>query len=274
MKEVVSRPDLGIPETGGARDSNGVSTELQAIVGEPALPRTEIVKQLWAYIRKNNLQDPSNKRKIICDDALRLVFETDCTDMFKMNKQLAKHIIPLEPTKESGQAIRLKVDVEPATESTEPGPMPVIISEALAKSFGTGEREMLQSEALRRVWDYIKVNHLEDPLNSMAILTGMPRGNEVASTHEEVKIEQELQNNSGAMTTGRASNLQPDTYEASIETAHRFAPKRGMILEFKPLSMSFDSVNYYVDMPPEMKEQGITENNRLCDHKHKEQSCE
>lgn len=56
------------------------------------------MKQLWAYIRKNNLQDPSNKRKIICDDALRVVFETDCTDMFKMNKLLAKHIIALEPT--------------------------------------------------------------------------------------------------------------------------------------------------------------------------------
>jgi hypothetical protein len=56
------------------------------------------VKQLWAYIRKHNLQDPSNKRKIICNDELRLVFETDCTDMFKMNKLLAKHIIALEPT--------------------------------------------------------------------------------------------------------------------------------------------------------------------------------
>ena len=58
----------------------------------------QIVRQLWAYIRKNNLQDPSNKRKIICDDALRVVFETDCTDMFKMNKLLAKHILPLDPS--------------------------------------------------------------------------------------------------------------------------------------------------------------------------------
>lgn len=56
------------------------------------------MRQLWAYIRKNNLQDPSNKRKIICDDALRVVFETDCTDMFKMNKLLAKHILPLDPS--------------------------------------------------------------------------------------------------------------------------------------------------------------------------------
>ncbi|CAN1152858.1 ABC transporter G family member 42, partial [Linum perenne] len=42
-------------------------------------------------------------------------------------------------------------------------------------------------------------------------------------------------------------------------TASGVAPKRGMILPFTPLAMSFDSVNYYVDMPPEMKEQGVTE---------------
>ncbi|KAK9268509.1 hypothetical protein L1049_000262 [Liquidambar formosana] len=153
---------------GGLNKVCGVSPELQAIVGQPALPRTEIVKQLWAYIRKNNLQDPSNKRKIICNDELRLVFETDCTDMFKMNKLLAKHIIPLEPTKPSS-AKKPKVEVESGTKSTESGPS-VLISEALANFFGTDGREMLQSEVIRRVWEYIKVNHLEDPLNSMMIL--------------------------------------------------------------------------------------------------------
>ncbi|XP_042481698.1 protein shank-like isoform X2 [Macadamia integrifolia] len=155
---------------GGLNKVCGVSPELQAIVGEPALPRTQIVKQLWAYIRKNNLQDPSNKRKIICNDALRVVFETDCTDMFKMNKLLAKHIIPLEPTKSSRDSKRTKLDVESAVETTEPVVPSVIISDALANFFGTGEREMHQSEAIRRVWEYIKANHLEDPLNSMVIL--------------------------------------------------------------------------------------------------------
>ncbi|KAK3218872.1 hypothetical protein Dsin_012842 [Dipteronia sinensis] len=155
---------------GGLNKVCGVSPELQAIVGEPALPRTEIVKQLWAYIRKNNLQDPSNKRKIICDDALRIVFETDCTDMFKMNKLLAKHIIPLDPNKGSSQAKRLKTDVESTTESTESGTSPIIISEALAEFLGTGGREMLQTEAIKCVWEYIKGNQLEDPLNSMVIL--------------------------------------------------------------------------------------------------------
>ncbi|KAG6771009.1 hypothetical protein POTOM_022352 [Populus tomentosa] len=161
---------------GGLNKVCGVSPELQAIVGEPALPRTEIVKQLWQYIRKNNLQDPSNKRKIICDDALRVVFETDCTDMFKMNKLLAKHIIPLQPSsmfydnyKESSQAKRAKVDVETPTENTEPGASLVVISERLAEFLGTTEREMTQTEASRRVWEYIKLKQLEDPLNSMAI---------------------------------------------------------------------------------------------------------
>uniref|UniRef100_A0A2P2LB27 Brg-1 associated factor n=1 Tax=Rhizophora mucronata TaxID=61149 RepID=A0A2P2LB27_RHIMU len=155
---------------GGLNKVCGVSPELQTIVGEPALPRTEIVKQLWAYIRKNNLQDPANKRKIICDDALRVVFETDCTDMFKMNKLLAKHIIPLEPTKESAQAKRSKVDVESRTESAEQGPPLVVISEALAKFLGTVDREMTQMDVSRRIREYIKVNHLEDPLNSMVIM--------------------------------------------------------------------------------------------------------
>ena len=58
----------------------------------------QIVKQLWAYIRQNSLQDPDDKRKIICNDELRVVFGTDTTDMFKMNKLLAKHITPLDPS--------------------------------------------------------------------------------------------------------------------------------------------------------------------------------
>ncbi|CAN7032035.1 uncharacterized protein LOC103834246 [Brassica rapa] len=161
---------------GGLNKVCRVSPELQVVVGEPALPRTEIVRQLWAYIRKNNLQDPSNKRKIICDDALRLVFETDCTDMFKMNKLLSKHILPLDPSKDSGQAKRAKAEVETKaeteTETKEPvssTSSTVSLSEPLAKFFGTGETEMTEEEIIRRVWEYIKLNHLEDPANPMAI---------------------------------------------------------------------------------------------------------
>ncbi|KAI3765335.1 hypothetical protein L2E82_15365 [Cichorium intybus] len=145
---------------GGLYKLCGISPELQVILGESSLSRTDIVKQLWAYIKKNNLQDPGNKRKINCDDALRVVFETDCTDMFKMNKLLAKHIIPLEPTKVSSRK-KQKVKVDPAVESSDFVPCQVIISEALANCLEMEERKMSQSEALRLIWEYIKVNNLE-----------------------------------------------------------------------------------------------------------------
>ncbi|KAH0459026.1 hypothetical protein IEQ34_011840 [Dendrobium chrysotoxum] len=149
-----------------------VSAELQVIVGEPTMARTEIVKQLWAYIRKNNLQDPNNKRKIICNDELRLVFETDSTDMFKMNKLLAKHIITLEPSKEPvSDSKRLKRSDKEVGVSLEidASQYPVVISDALAEFFGMGEREILQSEAFKRVSDYIKAKHLEDSMNNMIL---------------------------------------------------------------------------------------------------------
>lgn len=154
---------------GGLNKLCGVSPELQTIVGQPTLPRTEIVKQLWAYIRKHNLQDPNNKRKIICNDELRLVFETDCTDMFKMNRLLAKHIITLDPSKRTAQnPKRAKIEEESGSISEEAVPA-VIISEALANFLGTSGREMSQAEVMRQVWEYIKLNQLEDPLNAMFI---------------------------------------------------------------------------------------------------------
>ncbi|XP_010928869.1 uncharacterized protein [Elaeis guineensis] len=151
---------------GGLNKMCGVSPELQAIVGEATMPRTQIVKQLWAYIRKNNLQDPNNRRKIICNDELRVVFETDCTDMFKMNKLLAKHIIPLEATKDAEpDSKKLKTEDVVAAAEPDAGQYHVIISDTLANFFGTENKEMLETEALRRVWDYIKANQLEDAEN-------------------------------------------------------------------------------------------------------------
>ncbi|CAL5005428.1 unnamed protein product [Urochloa decumbens] len=162
--------------SGGLNKVCGVSPELQAIVGEPAMARTEIVRQLWAYIRKNNLQDPNNKRKIICNDELRLVFETDSTDMFKMNKLLSKHIRPLETTNDSKrESKKLKSEggepISPvAPVETDVNQLPFVISDALATFLGTGEREMAHSEAVKRVWDHIKSNNLEDPENTTVIL--------------------------------------------------------------------------------------------------------
>jgi len=64
-------------------------------------------------------------------------------------------------TEESGQAKRAKVDVETTTENKEPPASLVVISEGLAEFLGTTEREMTQTEASRRVWEYIKLKQLE-----------------------------------------------------------------------------------------------------------------
>ncbi|AQK58265.1 SWIB complex BAF60b domain-containing protein [Zea mays] len=171
-----SSASVGAKRKGGPGGLNkvcGVSPELQAIVGEPAMARTEIVKQLWAYIRRNNLQDPNNKRKIICNDELRLVFETDSTDMFQMNKLLSKHIRPLESKNDSKpEAKKLKPQGDEPISSveTDVNQLPLMVSDALATFFGTGEREMVHSEAVKRVWDHIKSNDLEDPENPTVIL--------------------------------------------------------------------------------------------------------
>ena len=66
---------------------------LQAIVGSKPLPRTEVVKQLWAYIKKNKLQDPKEKRNINADDKLKAVFGGKKTvSMFEMTKLVSKHL--------------------------------------------------------------------------------------------------------------------------------------------------------------------------------------
>ena len=68
------------------------SKELAAVVGSEPLPRPEVVKKTWDYIKKNNLQNPQNKREIVADDKLRAVFGKDKVTMFEMNKHLAQHL--------------------------------------------------------------------------------------------------------------------------------------------------------------------------------------
>ncbi len=69
------------------------SAQLAAIVGADPLPRGQVVKKLWAYIKKNNLQNPANKRNIIADDKLRPVFGGKGeVNMFEMTKLVSQHL--------------------------------------------------------------------------------------------------------------------------------------------------------------------------------------
>ncbi|MBL9214778.1 MAG: SWIB/MDM2 domain-containing protein [Opitutaceae bacterium] len=66
---------------------------LAAVVGSASVPRTELTKKLWAYIKKNGLQDKKNKRMINADAALKVVFGGKSqVSMFDMTKMVSKHV--------------------------------------------------------------------------------------------------------------------------------------------------------------------------------------
>ncbi len=68
------------------------SPQLAAVVGSAPLPRTEVVKKVWAHIKAANLQDPTNKRMILADDKLKAVFGKPQATMFEMTKLLNAHL--------------------------------------------------------------------------------------------------------------------------------------------------------------------------------------
>ncbi len=68
-------------------------THLAAVVGTKAMPRTEVTKKIWAYIKKNGLQDKKNRRMINADDKLKAVFGgKKQVNMFEMTKLVSKHL--------------------------------------------------------------------------------------------------------------------------------------------------------------------------------------
>lgn len=88
------------PAPSGFMKSLTPSKELAAIVGKEPLPRTEVVKKMWVYIKENNLQDAANKRVINADEKLKKVFGKDETgkhyrkqvNMFEMQKLISPHL--------------------------------------------------------------------------------------------------------------------------------------------------------------------------------------
>lgn len=70
-----------------------LSSDLEAVIGKGPMPRSEVVKQIWVYIKKHNLQNPANKRNILADEKLKAVFggKAEVT-MFEMTKLVSAHL--------------------------------------------------------------------------------------------------------------------------------------------------------------------------------------
>lgn len=69
-----------------------ISAALQAVVGAGPMPRTEVIKKLWEYIKKHGCQDTKNKRNIIPDPTLAKVLGSKTIDMFQMTKKISEHL--------------------------------------------------------------------------------------------------------------------------------------------------------------------------------------
>lgn len=69
------------------------SDPLASLLETEKLSRPQVVKRIWDYIKSKNLQNPEDKREIICDDRMKTIFGVDRIGMFKMNKQLGEYVI-------------------------------------------------------------------------------------------------------------------------------------------------------------------------------------
>lgn len=96
-------PDNGKPKKarGGLGKEYILSEPLATLTGHTLLSRPQAVKKLWEHIKGHDLQNPDDKREIICDPPMKAVFHADKINMFKMNKLLGQHLF--EPNEVGGQ---------------------------------------------------------------------------------------------------------------------------------------------------------------------------
>ncbi|ONM09675.1 Upstream activation factor subunit spp27 [Zea mays] len=188
-RDHVSLHDSHVPGNDGKKRGGGftklcsLSPALQEFVGASELARTEVVKKLWAYIRENNLQDQNNRRKILPDERLKKIFNVNSIDMFQMNKALTKHIWPLNsegPVSPDRSTPKEKPQKRDRSEgkkqkggSSGAGSgflVPLQLSDDLVKFIGTGESMLSRSDVVKKMWDYIKGNNLQDPSDRRKII--------------------------------------------------------------------------------------------------------
>ncbi|KAJ2372010.1 hypothetical protein IW150_004326 [Coemansia sp. RSA 2607] len=104
-KQRVVDPNKPKRQTGLSKPMK-LSADLKAFLDQKYCARTDVVKNLWAYIKKHDLQDPADKRYILCDDQLKKLFHTDRLYMYTMNKLLNEHLVKPTP-EENAEAIAL-----------------------------------------------------------------------------------------------------------------------------------------------------------------------
>lgn len=151
-----------------------LSPELGQFLGKSHESRPQVVKQLWAYFKENNLQNPKDKRVIILDDTLKAIFNVDQFTMFQLGKYIGAHIHPFKPVNLNEMSANSKKKKEDSMKrkaeqakngvakkrkaGTQP---PYHLSEQMIKI--TGKKILPRPQVTQALWAYIKANDLQNP---------------------------------------------------------------------------------------------------------------
>ncbi|KAJ3320797.1 hypothetical protein HDV06_004808 [Boothiomyces sp. JEL0866] len=151
------------------KKSNGglcsLSPALSELLNATELGRMQVTKQIWDYIKARNLQDEKDKRFILCDEKLHRVFKTKRLHMMKMATLLQPHLTPIAAEKKPKKQKNSNGDGEPKRGgfnkhyqlSTELQQLIQVDTES-------------RPQVVKKIWDYIKANDLQDPSNKQNIL--------------------------------------------------------------------------------------------------------
>ena len=154
--------------------------EVDASSDPPKAVRTDVTKTIWAYIRENDLQNPNDKRQIVCDGVLKGMFGVDCVTMFSMNKYIGPHI----QNKAGEWGTRPSDDLDPsaipkATKRKKKEPRKktasgfqkeVAISSELAAFMKLDTPMASRPQVVKRIWEHIKAKDLQNPDNRREIV--------------------------------------------------------------------------------------------------------
>jgi upstream activation factor subunit UAF30 len=148
-----------------------LSAELSAFLGKKELARTQVVSEMWVYIKREDLQNPDNKREILCDAKLKRLFGKDSFTMFEMNKLLTKHVTGRGPSAGTSASKRKRESSKGSTGSAGPKKRKqteYALSAALQAV--VGESQMSRPQCVKALWVYIREHGLQNPSNKREII--------------------------------------------------------------------------------------------------------
>lgn len=213
--DVADDQNLSGEQDQGAKKKRGgwgfveVSPQLRAVIGEGDVSRGDIIQRIWTHIRANNLQDASDRRFILCDAALKQIFKSGRVSMFKMNKDLTRHIwkpeadvSPMKPavtagskksvpktpqktiskkeasSKKSAAKDKKKSAKAPSSSSSDKPKklnglqLPKHLDPKLADFMGSKQASRL--DVIKKIWEHIKSKNLQSAENKSVINCDAP----------------------------------------------------------------------------------------------------